>query len=186
MGFDLPIPKPASHFEPQTCLNIYHVDPRVVYIAKHPFLTARLEEYSHNQIADKAFEDKACTALEHHLQSRSIQRRIPDNSTRPDSWRILTGVKDVAEWEGIWESSDGHVFLLEAKHLMDLNKFPGIQRKLTRSLNFLGLDRSKATVYLAGNHWSDGAMEVAQSSPFRFGTLTSNGKDLNVRDPLPG
>jgi|SRR5882762_3167980 len=58
-----------------------------------------------------------------HLQSRSIRRRIPKQSARPDGWRFLTGVKDVAEWEGIWESSDGHVFFLEAKHLMDVVSF---------------------------------------------------------------
>jgi hypothetical protein len=103
-------------------LPAYHTDPTVVYIAKHPFLTTRLEEHSHTQMADKAFEDNACAALEHHLQSRSVQRRIPDNFSRPGSWRYLTlaGGKDVAEWEGIWESSDGHVFFLEAKHLMNL------------------------------------------------------------------
>ena len=27
-----------------------HIDPTVTYIAKHPFLTARLEGYSHNQV----------------------------------------------------------------------------------------------------------------------------------------
>jgi hypothetical protein len=99
------------------------VDPTVVYVAKHPFLAVRLEESSHTHIADKAFEGKACAALERHLQSRSIRRRIPKQSTRPDGWRFLTGVKDVAEWDGIWESSDGHVFFLEAKHLMNLVSF---------------------------------------------------------------
>ena len=27
-----------------------HIDPTVTYIAKHPFLTAQLEGYSHNQV----------------------------------------------------------------------------------------------------------------------------------------
>ena len=54
-----------------------HVDPTIVYIAKHPFLKACLEEYSYNQVADKAFEDKACAALEHHLQSYSIWCCVP-------------------------------------------------------------------------------------------------------------
>lgn len=101
-----------------------HIDPSVIYTAKHPFLAAQLEDYSYNQISDKAFEDRACKALEHHLiKSFAVHRRIPDNPTRPDSWRILAGEKDVAEWEGVWVGHDGHVFLLEAKHLMDAVSF---------------------------------------------------------------
>jgi len=80
---------------------------------------------------------------------------------------------------------DMFFFFLEAKHFMNPTKYPEIQDKLTRSLDFLGLDLSKATVYLAGNHWSYKAMEVGQSSLYRFGILTSNGKDLDVRDPPP-
>ena len=119
------VPNEPSHSQRTSAwrnIPAYHTDPTVVYTAKHPFLTTRLEEHSHTQIADKAFEDNACAALEHHLQSRSVQRRIPDNFSRPGSWRYLTlaGGKDVAEWEGIWESSDGHIFFLEAKHLMNL------------------------------------------------------------------
>jgi hypothetical protein len=104
---------------------VSYTDPTVVYTAKHPFLTTRLEVHSHTQISDKAFENNACTALEHHLRSRSLQRHIPDNPSRPGGWRFLTlaGGKDVAEWEGIWKSSDGHVFFLEAKHLMNLVSF---------------------------------------------------------------
>jgi len=100
-----------------------HADSNVVYIAKHPFLTARLDEYSHNQIADKAFEDRAYRALEDHLQTYSVWRR--DNRKRTDGWRILTGDdgRDIAEWEGIWESPNGQVYFLEGKHLFDLVSF---------------------------------------------------------------
>jgi len=82
-------------------------------------------------------------------------------------------------------------FFLEAKHLMSFEKFPEIESKFERSLNFLGIDRTKATVYLAGNHWSNAAMKFGQANRFRFGILTfgiltSNGKGLDVQDPLPG
>jgi len=68
---------------------------------------------------------------------------------------------------------------------MNFSKLAETQDRLTRSLEFLGLDRSKATVYLAGNHWSGDAMGVGQSSFYRFGILASNGNDLDVWDPLP-
>jgi len=162
-----------------------HVDPTVIYIARHPFLTARLEDYSHNQISDKVFEGKACKALERHLnKSFAIRRRIPDNPTRPDGWRILAGEKDVAEWEGVWVGHDGHVYFLEAKHFMDADKLYGIRRKLVRSLDFLGIDRSKATIYVAGNHWlGDDTMDGARTLD-RFGVLTCNGLDLDVQEPI--
>jgi len=100
-----------------------HVDPTVTYIAEHPLFTARQEGYNH-QISDKAFEDRACNALERYLKkSLAISRRVPENPTRQGSWRFLTGEKDIAEWEGIWESCDGHHFFLEAKHCMDMASF---------------------------------------------------------------
>jgi hypothetical protein len=68
-----------------------HIDPSVVYVAKHPFLEAWLDDFSHNQISDKVFEDKACNALDRHLnQGLIISRRIPDNPTRQDGWRIFS------------------------------------------------------------------------------------------------
>ena len=126
-GFRFTNPKTGLTFNPED-LQEQHIDPTVVYIAKHPFFKARMEDYSHSQISDNAFEDKACAALERHLQPRLIHRRIPHNpSKREDAWRILTDEsdkgKDVAEWEGIWESEDGHVFFLEAKHYMTLVSF---------------------------------------------------------------
>jgi hypothetical protein len=182
----------------------HHVNPTVTYIAEHPFLPARLEGYSHNQISDKAFEDKACNALERYLKkSLVISRRVPDNPTRLGGWRFLTGEKDIAEWEGVWESCDGHHFFLEAKHLMDMasffsfmilsilltytqNKFLEIQRKLMRSVDFLGIDRSKAAVYVAGNHWLDEDAIQEARTKYGFGILACNGLNLDVQEPITG
>jgi hypothetical protein len=100
------------------------VDPTVTYLAKHPFFVAPLEGYSHQQVSDKAFEEKSCAALEYHLRkSHMIQRRPPHNPSQVDGWRFLGGDKDVAEWEGIWEGVDGHVYFLEAKHSVDMASF---------------------------------------------------------------
>jgi len=35
------------------------------------------------------------------------------------------------------------------------NKFLEIQCKLMQSVDFLGIDCSKAAIYIAGNHWLD-------------------------------
>lgn len=121
-GFRFTNPKTGNTFVAAD-LPKYHTDSSVVYIAKHPLLPARLDEYSHHEVTDevrdKAFESRACRALEHHLQLRSVWRR--DNPKRTDGWRILTedDGKDIAEWIGIWESPNGQVYFLEGKHLVD-------------------------------------------------------------------
>jgi len=121
-GFRFTNPNTHRTFPPSTLPGV--VDPTVVYIAKHPYLTARIQDKSHTQISDKVFEDKACKALERHLnKTLIISRRRPDNDERRDGWRILTGERDVAEWEGIWQSRDGRVFFLEAKHFMEMVSF---------------------------------------------------------------
>lgn len=121
-GFRFINPKTTKAYTTTTLPE--HVDPTIIYIAKHPLL-ARLKDYRHSQISDKAFEDKVSKTFRYYLSARfDIRRRTSDSPTRQDGWRILTqGDKDVAEWEGIWESSDGHTFFLEAKHLMDMASF---------------------------------------------------------------
>jgi len=64
-GFRFTNPKMGIMFRAAKLIE-HHVDPTVIYIAKHPFLTVHLEEFSHTQITDKAFEDKACMVLEQH------------------------------------------------------------------------------------------------------------------------
>ena len=118
-GFRFTDPRTNNTFSARSLPH--HFDPSIIYIAKHPFFTTRVGDYSHNQISDKAFENKALNALEHHLKkSFVISRRTPENPSRKDGWRFLTGEKDVAEWEGIWESGDGHFFFLEAKDFMNI------------------------------------------------------------------
>jgi len=68
-----------------------HTDPSLVYVARHPFLAARLENYSHTQITDKAFEDKACRALENYFGLHSQGTVRYNNPKRADGWRVLTG-----------------------------------------------------------------------------------------------
>jgi hypothetical protein len=57
------------------------VDFTIMYMAKHLYFTAQLEDYSHDQISDKALEDKACNALECYLNgSLVIHCDTPDNT----------------------------------------------------------------------------------------------------------
>jgi hypothetical protein len=95
------------------------IDPTVIYDAKHPFLPTWKTETSHHQVSDKVFEEKSIKSLEHHLLlCTNIQRRVAQDPTRKDGWRFLTAETDIAEWEGIWEGPDGHIYFLEAKHLV--------------------------------------------------------------------
>jgi len=72
--------------------------------------------------------------------------------------QCLSRHKDIAEWEGIWKSPNGHVYFLEAKHLIDFVKLREIREKLERSRLFLGLESPNVTVYLAGNLTSPGLL----------------------------
>jgi len=121
-GYHFTNPKTGYTYTPADLVN-EHKDSTVVYIAKSAFFTVRLDEYNHNQVADKAFKDRACRALEDHLQTHSVWRH--DNRKPPDGRRILTGDdgRDIAEWDGIWESPNGQVYFLEGNHLLDLVSF---------------------------------------------------------------
>ena len=118
-GFRFTNPKTNTTY---AATNLFDdLDPDVVYIAKHPFLSTRLDSHSQNQIFDKAFEEKACKTFEDYFQDRHVSRRVSQNQKHDAAWRILTNKdgSDFAEWGGIWESSDGNIFFLEAKYFMD-------------------------------------------------------------------
>ena len=145
-GFQFTNPKTKFMFPPSHLLN--HLDPDVVYIAEHPFLTARLQEYNHTQISDKAFEQKASSALERHLNNKYIivHRCISDDPTWPNGWQVIAGEDDIAEWEGVWIGPDGHYFFLEAKHSIELASFTIVILlvlfSLTYSENFIQSEKS--------------------------------------------
>ena len=100
--------------------------------------------------SNKAFEDKACNALEHYLKERCvISCHAPDNLNQQGGWQTLTGEKGIAEWEGVWKRCDGHHFFLEAKHLMDMVSFfdlmiPSILHTHIYRINFWKLNTSSS------------------------------------------
>ena len=57
--------------------------------------------------------------------------------------------------------------------------------KFQRSIFFLGLKKSQATLYLAGNYWKPDVAERAQElqTLYGFGILTPSGEDLIITDP---
>jgi hypothetical protein len=61
-------------------------------------------------------------------------------------------------------------------------ELPDIREKLNRSISFLQIPRSSATVFIAGNHWSGKAMVEAKEF-YDFGVVHGNGQDLDVEDP---
>ena len=122
-------------------------------------------------ISDKTFKEKAFKTLNDFLQDQHISRRVSQNQKHDDAWRIPTN-KDssgFAGWEGIWESSDGNFFFLSHGFLeffqfqfqfqnfiyafIPKKKVNLIHKKFEKSVVFLGLERSKATLYLAGDYW---------------------------------
>lgn len=100
---------------------VKNVDPSVTYLAYHPLFRPYIKGISHSQVSDKAFEERAIQAVERHLTAHyTISRRLAANPKREEGWRHLTGEQDVAEWDGIWTSDDGHFFFLETKHSMSM------------------------------------------------------------------
>jgi len=160
------------------------VDPTIVYQALHQLLDVRREQVSHHQIADKAFEEKSIKAIERYLHLyKDIQRRTAQNPARQDGWQFLTETRDIAEWGGIWEAADGHVFFLETKNFIDGRELVEIGEKLERSLEFLKISRTLATVYIAGKYWAGGQKTVNFARKFGFGVLEENGSDLEINEP---
>ena len=122
-GFRFTHPKSGLTYSPAELLELvdHTIDPDVVYIAEHHFLSTKREEIIHSQL-DKAFEERACKTLEDYLQDHFYaSRRVSEDDRRPNAWRTLT--KDdgrvFAEWEGIWEGPDGDFYFLEAKYYMN-------------------------------------------------------------------
>jgi hypothetical protein len=108
-----------------------------------------MEDIRHNQVADKAFEDKCRPAMVKFLeeqgqqaepQDRIFYNRVPkppvqetsdtrspahsarDNSTSegPTNWDI------VIEWNGVWKDEQGVYNLLECKHCMTAVLIPNM------------------------------------------------------------
>lgn len=94
-----------------------------VYQAESPADRARQKGLTHNQISDKAYEDRALKRLEPVVTAiRGVRRQTTHDPDRLDGWRFLTGsdAQDIAEWEGVWVGPTGHYYFLEAKHSMDM------------------------------------------------------------------
>ncbi|KAF9505081.1 hypothetical protein BS47DRAFT_1489924 [Hydnum rufescens UP504] len=114
------------------------IDSTIVYLAKHPLYSAQEQGALHHQISDKAFEEKAIKAIERHLFLPGIRRFVAKDPARQDGWRFLTGETDIAEWDGVWEGPDEHIYFLETKDFVDGNKIVQVDRKLEGASSFSG------------------------------------------------
>jgi len=172
---------------------IKNADPSVIYTAYHPVSLAFERGVTHNQMAGRAFEQRAIHAVERYLTDHYIvSRQVATNPNRDEGWRYLTGEHgDVEEWEGVWIRDDSHYFFLEAKHAMTTVKsltrllqdqLGRIKAKLARSLAHLNTSRSNATTFLAGNVWLGDTMTEAEKT-YEFGFVYSNGVTLDVKEP---
>jgi hypothetical protein len=91
-----------------------------LYLMESPKDRIRQKGLSHNQISDKAYEDRVLKRLEPVVTAiRGVRRQTAHDPNRLDGWRFLTGEQDIAEWEGVWVGPTGHYYFLEAKHSMD-------------------------------------------------------------------
>ncbi|KAF9509913.1 hypothetical protein BS47DRAFT_1396440 [Hydnum rufescens UP504] len=162
------------------------IDSTIVYLAKYPLYSAREQGALHHQISDKAFEERAIKAIEHHLLLHGIRRFVGKDPARQDGWRFLIGKTDIAEWDNIWEGPNRHIYFLETKDFVDADKIAQVNRKLEKSLKFVGKSTQLASVYVAGKYWSTESGVVDLPQTLGFGIVEENGTDLAVKDPVGG
>ncbi|KAF9508950.1 hypothetical protein BS47DRAFT_1384558 [Hydnum rufescens UP504] len=109
------------------------IDSTIIYLAKHPLYSAHKQGALHYKISDKAFEERAIKTIECHLLLRGIWRFVGKDPARQDGWRFLIGETDIAEWDGVWEGPDKHIYFLEMKDFVDASI-----RSLKRASSFSG------------------------------------------------
>lgn len=91
-------------------------DPSVTYFAYHHAFRA----YDRGMLIAqqpvfpsfrRTFEERAIRAVERHLTADPVVSRWQAvNPKREEGWRYLTGKIDIAEWDGIWQREDGHIY----------------------------------------------------------------------------
>jgi hypothetical protein len=90
------------------------IDPSVVYYLVGPGWTHRQKGLSRDQVVDRVFEQKAAFALR-----AILEKEDPGFTELPRVIKDKDGVA-IAEWEAVFQSSDGCVIFLEAKFRMSL------------------------------------------------------------------
>jgi hypothetical protein len=173
------------------------LDSNVVYQATNPYFATREQGRHHNQVSDRAYENKVLQAFERHIR----QMELPFVRASGDRWRVVAADgRQIAEWEGIFVSTDGtdRVIYLEAKHYMDLARlhnffakyFPltrleqkrigEIDEKLKRCARALRKSLTQFSIVIAGQHWESDHLVAFVKQTRQYGVLMENGADLSV------
>jgi hypothetical protein len=176
--------------------QVRNIDPGIVYDIIGTGFPFREKGLSSEQVWDKVFEGKSSLAL-----FSALQKEDPGVRELPRVIRDEKGM-DVAEWEAIYEMSDGCLIFLEAKYRMskvchqlfsmiiETNKFQqkhvNVQlRRMTASLRAMG--RSKRTMlYLAAYYWQDDEDCIPFARNLGYGIIQPNGLDLTIDTKAKG
>lgn len=126
------------------------LDPKRTYGVYAPLHSEEMEDIRHNQIADKAFEDKCRLAMAKFLkeqgqqveeQDRVLYNLMPESSPGPSdnespassplhtSTLACRTKSDVAiKWDGVWKDGRRIYYLLECKHFMTAVFMPNMPK----------------------------------------------------------
>jgi len=96
-----------------------------VYGISSPLHTEEVTDLRHNQIADRAFEEKCRLAVSRYLISQGLdiqdrERTLYENVLGWNATHMPPKPNAAIEWEGLWMDGDGIYYLLECKHFMTL------------------------------------------------------------------
>ena len=84
------------------------LSPNAIYLVSSPYFPmAKEPRYSKNSA--RAFEDKSRHAIIRYLVSTGLKFNEPERVIKDDG-------RDVAEWEGVFESDENTILVLECKH----------------------------------------------------------------------
>ena len=95
------------------------LDPSRTYSIHAPLHTEESGDIRHNQVTDRAFEDKSRLALEQFLKSQGLE--IIERSRELyelDNSMEKAKRNAVVEWDGFWTDQVGMYYVLECKHFM--------------------------------------------------------------------
>lgn len=101
------------------------LDMNRVYGISSPLHTEAIVDLHHNQIADRAFEEKCRHAVSQYLiiQGRHIQdceQILYENVFVQNAVHMVPKPIPAIEWNGLWKDQDGIYYLLECKHFLTL------------------------------------------------------------------
>lgn len=154
--------------------QVDQIDPDRIYDVGGTGLPFHENGLMREQVWDRVFETKTALALK-----EALERKDPNVTELP---RVIKGKsgKEVGEWDGVYELSDGCVVFLETKYRMSKAHIKDQSKRVSKSLRAMAKN-PRAKLYLAAYHWPDEESCISYARDKGYGILQPNGSGLTIR-----